>query len=102
MKVLAQAGTPEYYANLDLQYLRGEIPLSIYTRLNNKPYWYNIELAKQEIIQEQNRRKEQEAKEKAYKEEYQKRIEAEAQKQLDKELPKLIDKTIADLMKGFK
>lgn len=98
MKVYAQAGTPDYYANLDLQYQRGEIPLSIYTRLNNKPYWYNIELAKQEIMNEYNKRKEMEA----YKEEYKKKIEAEAQQQLDKELPKMIDKTLGEIMKTLK
>lgn len=101
MKVYAQAGTPDYYANLDLQYMRGEIPLSIYQRLNGKPYWYNLELVKAEIAKEYNKRRELEAKEKEYKEEYKKKVEVEVQKEFDKEIPKLLDKAMNELFKGL-
>ena len=61
MQYMFNYGTDDYYTNLDLQYMRGEIPLHIYQMQNNKPAWYNLELKREEMKKRYLERQRQEA-----------------------------------------
>lgn len=89
------------YEKLDLYFLRGEIPTSIYCQLNNKSAQFNYELQRQEFFKLIDaRQKEIEDKKKA--EEAQQAMIDEAQKQIEKQLPNVLDKAMNDILKGFK
>lgn len=86
---------------LEIKWLRGEIPTHIYCQFNNKPAWYNAEIQKQEFYKEiENRRQSELEKQQAKAEE--KAMIEEAQKQIEKQLPSVLDKAMKDILQSFK
>ena len=111
MQYMFNYGTDDYYTNLDLQYMRGEIPLHIYQMQNNKPAWYNLELTREEMKKrylerqrqeaEKAQAKREEAEEKKKQELEDKKQQEEIVKQVEKDIPSLFEKTMKDLFKDF-